>query len=269
MPVLSTDDVDLHYELVGDGPPLMLIAGLASDSASWGPVSSALSKEFTLIMPDNRGAGRTKNKTKITIEAMAHDCAALLDHLSIPKAHILGHSMGGVIAMSLCASAPEKTGKLILAASSSQKSARTTSVINTLVALRESGVADEHWLRAFFHWLFEPAFFENKNAVDAAIALAIAYPYRQSVEHMRQQLDALQTFDASSLPARIKAPALILAGEQDLMFSPATIEKDLSGIAGKRFEILPGAAHSLHWDKPAAFAAAVTGFLKAKDQAAD
>ncbi len=261
MPVLNNSDVHLHYETVGEGPPLMLIAGLASDHASWGPVTPTLAKHFTLIMPDNRGAGQTRCGAPISINAMADDIAALLDHLSIERAHVLGHSMGGIIAMKLAASAPKRIARLVLAASCAQTQARAVSVVDNILALREAGAPQEHWLRAFFHWLFKPEFFENRNAVDAAIALSIAYPHAQTTENMRRQIDALRHYDASGLPAAIETETLLLAGELDLMFSPHNIESAFSAARNGRMTVLPGAAHSLHWDAPQAFCETVTGFL--------
>ena len=261
MPVLNKNDVQLHYVVAGEGPSLLLIAGLASDHASWGPVAPTLAKHFTLIMPDNRGAGQTRCDAPISINAMAEDIAALLDHLAIERAHVLGHSMGGIIAMKLAASAPKRIDRLVLAASCARTQARAVSVVDNILALREAGAPQEHWLRAFFHWLFKPEFFDNRNAVDAAIALSIAYPHAQSTENMRRQIDALRHYDASSLPAAIEAKTLLLAGELDLMFSPHNIESAFSAARNGRMTVLPGAAHSLHWDAPQAFCETVTGFL--------
>ncbi len=261
MPTLTTNDADIHYEVTGDGPPLMLIAGLASDSASWGPVAPLLSKHFMLIMPDNRGAGRTKSSAPLSIDMMAADYAGLLDHLEIERTHMLGHSMGGIIAMTLAANAPDRINKLVLAASCARTPARAISVIDNLLMLREGGANQELWLRSFFHWLFKPEFFENKNAVDAAIALSMAYPYAQGVADMRQQVDALRGYDASALPAALKAETLLLTGERDLMFSPEEIKAAFAAAPAARLHILAGAAHSLHWDSPAEFSSNVIAFL--------
>ncbi len=263
MPVLSVDDADLYYETAGDGPPLLLIAGLASDHASWGPVTPFLAKAFTTIIPDNRAAGQTKTRGPVSIETMARDYVALLDHLQIERAHVLGHSMGGVIALALADMAPDRIGKLVFAASCARRPARAISVVDTILALREAGVSDELWLRSFFHWLFRPALFENRNAVDASIALAIAYPHAQSVEDMRRQIDAVRSFDASALPAKIDKSMLVLAGEHDLMFTPAEVAESFKDARKAAHRTLSGAAHSLHWDQPAAFSENVISFLQA------
>lgn len=262
MPYLTTTDADFYYETTGDGPPLLLIAGIASDHASWGPVAPTLAKHFKLVMPDNRGCGQTKSEGPISIPAMASDCSALLDHLSIGRAHVLGHSMGGAIALTLAAHAPTRIDGLILAASAAKIPARTISVIDTLAALRDAGVSDEHWLRSFFHWLFRPSFFDRKNMVDAAIALAIAYPHAQSLEDMRRQIEATRDYDNQRLFGAIAARTLLLSGEHDLMVSPGEIERSFADLPDKELQTLADAAHSLHWDQPAAFSAAVRAFLR-------
>ncbi|CAG0973000.1 partial Putative non-heme bromoperoxidase BpoC, partial [Gammaproteobacteria bacterium] len=79
MPTLDLPDLSLHYEDRGSGPPLLLVAGLASDSFSWLPVATPLAARFRTIMPDNRGVGRTRPQDgPCSIDAIADDCAALL-----------------------------------------------------------------------------------------------------------------------------------------------------------------------------------------------
>ncbi len=146
MPTLSVNGVNLHYEIAGDGPPLLMIAGLSSDNASWAPVSPTLSQHAQLIMPDNRAAGRTVcDASPVTIDAITGDYIALLDHLNIEKVDVLGHSMGGIIAMNIAAHHASRVGRLILAASGPEAPARTASVIDTLLALREAGISDADW----------------------------------------------------------------------------------------------------------------------------
>jgi len=261
MPTVSHNGAEIYYETMGDGPPLLLIAGVMSDNASWGPIKPLLAKRYTLIMPDNRGCGRTRSEGAIAVDDMAGDCIALLDALGHDDAYVLGHSMGGAIALTLEKIAPARVKKLALAAAAAKPSARTVSMIDNILSLREAGAPQEHWLRAFFHWLFAPSFFENKNAVDAAIALSIAYPYGQSLEDMRRQVETIRAFDGRPLVAGLAAKTLLLAGELDHMAPPALIAEAYSNARHARLEILPGAAHSLHWDQPAAFAAAVSAFF--------
>ncbi len=263
MPDLSVSGISLHYEVEGSGPPLVLVAGLSSDGASWAPVTPHLTPHAKLILPDNRGCGQTQtNAGEVTIEAIADDIIALLDHLEIEQANILGHSMGGVIAMTIAARRPDRLRRLVLSATTPTVPPRARSIIETLVSLREAGAPEEDWYRSFFHWLFHPAFFESEAAVAAAIAMARAYPHAQSPGDMRRQVDALRDYDASALPAQIKAETLILAGEADLLFPPQAIAQNFRPLKNHRIEILPDAAHSQQWDQPQAFARAVVRFLR-------
>lgn len=262
MPKLQIADAEIHYEVDGVGPPLLLLAGIASDGQSWAPIKPLLGQHFTLISMDNRACGQTKDDgAAITIERIADDAVALLDHLSIERADIVAHSMGTAIAMALAARHPERAGKLVLAAGAAETPSRAASVIETLLALREAGIDENAWYRSFFHWLFKPDFFENKNAVDAAVTMSRAYPYAQSVEDMRRQYEAVRAFAAADLPP-IHAGTLLLAGEFDILVPPAAVETTREFIASAEIQILPGAGHSLHWDAPQAFADAVITFLE-------
>jgi len=115
MPSTAIDQVELFYETHGSGMPLMLVAGLASDSQSWQPIVGDLSRHFLVITPDNRGVGRTKpQKIGITIRQIADDYIALMTHLGLSSVNLLGHSMGGFVALDLAIRYPDCVNKLIL-----------------------------------------------------------------------------------------------------------------------------------------------------------
>ena len=91
------DGITTYYERKGNGRPLMLVAGLAADNAFWMPSVDALAARYDLLIPDNRGAGRTTPlDATTTIRAMADDCIALADHLAVATFSIAGHSMVGI-----------------------------------------------------------------------------------------------------------------------------------------------------------------------------
>lgn len=97
MPNTVINGVDLYYEIHGKGMPLMLVAGLASDSQSWKPIIGDLSRHYLVITTDNRGVGRTKPQNiGISIQQIADDCIALIRHLGSSSVNLLGHSMGGL-----------------------------------------------------------------------------------------------------------------------------------------------------------------------------
>ena len=262
MATLKTGDIELYYECHGSGPPLMLIAGIASDSQSWMPVVPELARHFTLVLPDNRGAGRTGPDTApLTIPAIARDCAALMTHLGHERMHVLGHSMGGAIAQTLVLEHPERVDHLVLAATGAKLSMRNRILFNDLSALRQGGVDPLLWYKILFQWLFRPAFFADERAVNGAAEQALAYAYAQSGDNFARQLAAAQKVDHREQLGQIAAPTLVMAAEDDLLFSPAAVRALSQAIAGARFALVKNAAHSLHWDNPHGFCAVVREFL--------
>ena len=122
MPNTKINGIDLYYEMNGKGIPLMLIAGLGSDSQSWQPIIEELSRHCLVIAPDNRGTGRTRpQNARISIQQIADDCMKLAKHLGLSAVNLLAHSMGGFIALDLAIRHPDSIDKLILAGSSAQK----------------------------------------------------------------------------------------------------------------------------------------------------
>ncbi|MCR9134730.1 MAG: alpha/beta hydrolase [Alphaproteobacteria bacterium] len=262
MTIISINGLDLYYETTGHGSPLLMIAGLASDSQSWAPVVPLLSPVHTLILPDNRAVGRTRPEDAPTsIDLMAGDCVTLLDALELDRISVLGHSMGAMVAMRIAALWPDRVHKLIITASGPEHSARRNSLIDTLVSLGEAGVSDELWFKSLFHWLFAPNLFDDPAQVQSAIELSANYPHRQSIEAMRRQVDAIARFEAGDTAQRITAPTLAILGGRDLLFPLQEATEALAPIRGVKIETLPDAAHSLHWDDPEGFAGHVRTFL--------
>ena len=246
MPELSLPDVTLHYEVSGTGPPLLMIAGMVSDSASWAPVIPLLEPHFTLIRPDNRTTGRTTPvDAPVSVSIYAQDCAALLDHLDIPQAHVLGHSMGGMIALEMMQSVPAKIASLTLAASAPIRLARNLALFNALLAIRQSNAAPDTWLRAFFPWLFAPAVYDIPGAVDDAASASLAYAHAQTVQGMAHQLQALDGYQPAHLPPEWPVPAQALLAADDMLIPLPLARSALSGLP---IHIVPNAGHSIHWD---------------------
>ncbi len=262
MATAQLNGISLYYDEHGEGAPLLLVAGLSSDSQSWLPVIEPLAAHYRLILPDNRMVGRTEPKTVETgIDIMADDVVALMDELGVDKAHIVGHSMGGAVSLDLAARYPERVEKLVILCSGPIRTARNISLVDTLVRQREEGVSDDTWFRSFFYWLFSPGFFEDEAAVGSAVEMAKTYPWRQPIEAMRKQQRAIAAYQAGDVIARIKAPTLGVAGGNDLMIPPDDMRAVLSGIADFRFEVIDNAAHSIHWEAPEAVVERILAFL--------
>jgi pimeloyl-ACP methyl ester carboxylesterase len=245
--------IRLHYEIDGSGPPLLLLAGMMSDSASWGPLVPLLTPHFTVIRPDNRTTGRT-DPADPSLTAWAEDALALLDHLNLPKAHIAGHSLGGIIALHLAAKAPARVDRLALLASAPVFLSRNLALFRHLLALRDPAYPPDLWLRGLFPWLFHPRTFDSPDMVEVMIALSLGYPHAQTAAAMQAQLDAFeQATQTLALPAT-PPPTLAIIADSDLLMPPSVLRPALVALTDRIVEI-PAAGHSVHWDAPDAVAA--------------
>ena len=118
MPSIQRGDVTTYYEESGQGEPLVLICGLSADLQYWRFQVPALSKHYRVICFDNRGAGRSSAPDHAhSLPELVDDVVALLEHLEIDSAHVLGHSMGGQIAQLLAVSHPKRVKRLVLVGS--------------------------------------------------------------------------------------------------------------------------------------------------------
>jgi pimeloyl-ACP methyl ester carboxylesterase len=262
MPVLERPGVAIHYETRGAGTPLLLVAGLASDFSSWLTVWQPLASRFRVVAPDNRGAGRTRPQdAPASIDAMADDCAELLDHLGIERAHVLGHSMGGFVAQRLALRHPARVERMVLAATGASPGADNVARFGELAAGLERGEAPDAWLRRLFAMIFTRRFLADPFSAEAALRWALEYPYPQGAAGFRRQVEAIAAFDGEADLARIAAPALVIAGAEDVLFPVAGVAAFAGALRGSRFMAIDGAAHAIHTEQPSAFVDAVASFL--------
>ena len=153
MPKARFNNVDLYFEVQGKGTPLMLIAGLASDSQSWQPIIEELSRHCLVITPDNRGVGRTMPQNiEISIQQIADDSVELIRHLGLSSVNTLGHSMGGFVALDLATRYPDCVDKLILAGTSASNSFRNNALFADWATCLESGMDMRLWFRNIFYF---------------------------------------------------------------------------------------------------------------------
>ncbi len=266
MSELRLPEASLYFEVhesavPNPNKPLLLVAGLASDSQSWQPVLDALRQQRTVILMDNRGSGRTRAPAGMCLRQMAKDCVALLDHLSINQVDVAGHSMGGFVSLNLAHMAPERVGKLVLCNSSVRTGARNEMMFTDWADALEAHGATAPWYRTFFYWIFTREFFENDAAVNQAIKLAMNYPYAPDAMAFRSQVLAMQGFDASPWLSEITTPSLVLAASEDLIFPPGDDGAGLAVLPDAQVQVILGLAHSLPMQAPKVFSERVLGFL--------
>jgi aminoacrylate hydrolase len=258
MPQFQNGAASVHYEIIGSGPALLLIAGTASDGASWAPLVPLL-PDRQLILIDNRGSGRTRVEGPLSHGEMIDDCAALIDHLGLGAIDVVGHSLGGFLGLGLAAQHPDKVRRLVTLGSGAI-SPKGHAIFTELARLYFI-LPPEDWFRLLYPWLFSDPFFIDEDRVAAAAAASTAYEFRQSPGDFARQIAAIGSFTPVDF-GQIKCEVLAIAGDLDLLSPPGAVEGLHVRVPRLTLEIIPTAAHSLHWEAPQSVAAAIRGFLR-------
>lgn len=262
MPKVKVNGIDLYYEIHGKGEPLVLITGYACDSSQWAQVLPLFAKHFTVLIFDNRGAGRSDSPDiPYDVEMMADDLVGILDEVKFGTCHVLGHSLGGSIAQQLAYSYPERVKKLIIANSCAKFSPISKMVSSFFVKLRELGVADENILEGMAPWLFSSAFLERSENVAEIANATLRNPYHQSLEGQKRQLEALINFDSTAWLPEIEAPTLVIGGEEDLLCPQKELFGLTMGIKESHLFFFDEQGHVPLIEQPAEFAQVAIDFL--------
>ncbi|WP_029040483.1 alpha/beta fold hydrolase [Cucumibacter marinus] len=262
MPHLKTHSASVHYDLVGEGPPIIALAGIASDGASWAPLLPYLENRHRMVLVDNRASGQTTDAGgTIDFADYAADALAVMDELGFESADILGHSMGGGIAVQIAARHPERVRRLAIIASAPEVPPKALSLMRTLVQLDETGIDRTVWFKLLYQFLFAPPFFDDPARVETAAASSLKYKHLQSRADFARQVAALTTAAPVDMGA-MSMPTLGLAGGADILITPDTMHTAFSRHPDFAFEIIEGAGHAVHWDAPRRVARAVEAFFK-------
>jgi len=262
MPTVNVGDIDMYYEVHGEGEPLLLIAGLSEDLTSWIFQIPEFSKKYRVIVFDNRGVGRTDvPDIPYSTEMMADDSAGLLNALGIEKAHILGHSMGSWIAQELALKYPQLIRSLILVSAGTQETHMGKHLIDTWARMAREGVNREIYVRELLLWVFTDKFFENTEMVQMAVDTLMTSPYPQPAHGLIRQVGACLEHNTKDRIGNITAPTLVLTGKEDILAPVRMSEELAAGIAGAELAVLEGAGHGLYYEVADKFNRAVLEFL--------
>jgi len=261
VPTFRHDGVGLHYDITGEGPPVMLVAGLAADSAFYAPSLRPLGARFRVITIDNRGAGQTTPlDAPGSIAAMADDCMALARHLGLGRVSLVGHSMGGMIVQECALRYPHEVDRIVLAATAPHAGARNNDLFATWANLYPV-IERRLWFRNLFHWVLSPQFLAKAGSLAALVELATMYPYQQTPRALAQQVAAVAGFDGRDRVAAIRARALVLAGTQDLLFTIDDSAAFAAAMPHATFAAIDGVAHSFPIEAPDELTRRVADFL--------
>jgi len=262
MPTVNVGDINIYYEVHGEGEPLLLTAGLGSDLTSWIFQIPEFSKKYRVIVFDNRGVGRTDvPDIPYSTKMMADDSAGLLNALGIEKAHILGHSMGGFIAQELALKYPQLIRSLVLASAGTQETHMGKHLIDMWARMAREGVNRDIFVRELLLWLFTDKFFENTGMVQIAVDTLVTSPYPQPAHGLIRQVGACLEHDTKDRIGNITAPTLVLVGKEDILLPVRMSEELAAGIPGAELVVLEGAGHGALSEAADKFNLAVLEYL--------
>ncbi|MEW6282193.1 MAG: alpha/beta fold hydrolase [Candidatus Eremiobacterota bacterium] len=255
--------MELSHELTGQGPPLVLISGCATDRTCWVFQVPEWSAHFRVLTFDNRGVGRSPCPAGPgSTEQMADDTAELLDSVGMESAVVLGHSMGGMIAQQLALRHPQRVRALILAGTMPRVGARCAHVLDSWTRSLELGVPPELHIRLILPWIFSPAFLADADKVRESVQAYLDNPWPQGAAANSAQVAAVLGHDTRARLREIQAPTLILQADQDLFVALSDSLALQEGIPGATLRVIPG-GHACMLEEPAAFNQAVFEFLAA------
>jgi len=252
MPSVDAAGTELYYERSGKGEPLLLIQGMSATHATWGrPFLEDLERSFECTVFDNRGMGLSgAAEIPFTTADMAADTAALLDALELQSAHVVGISMGGMIAQELALAHPERIRTLTLGATycgGPESSLMAPEDMQMLGTAMSSGERSEVH-RAMWEINLSPGFRADDSRYAAFVEMAEAF--RAPLPVIVQQMRACGAHDTSERLPQIVLPTLVVHGDADRLLGHGNGREIAALIPGARLETLAGIGHMFWWEQP-------------------
>ncbi|MBI3769824.1 MAG: alpha/beta fold hydrolase [Deltaproteobacteria bacterium] len=274
MSTATVGSVELYYEEHGSGDPLLLIMGLAADSQAWLFQVPEFAQRYRTISFDNRGIGRSaKPAGPYTITTMADDAVGLLDVLGIDRAHVVGVSMGGMIAQELVLRHPARVRGLVLACTfpepdeevALQRERSVSQLGGTTNATGDLQIDPSRLdpMALFQHFLprvFTPAFLQNELPKLMQL-FGGALQWGFSIEAILAQVGAIMGHSTTARLHQITTPTLIITGDADLLIPPANSDILAREIPHARLVKIPGGSHGFNFETPDVFNREVLAFL--------
>jgi pimeloyl-ACP methyl ester carboxylesterase len=259
---IHTGERVLWVEQRGEGPDVLLIAGLGDPAEAWQFQLDGLADQYRVTAFDNRGAGRTPlSERPLSAATMADDAASLLRALDVPSAHVAGFSMGSAIAQELALRHPDLVRSLVLVSTYARPDALFRSQLNFWRWLPEVAPSEREFFEAFFTWVYTPHAHAD-GTVEQIVEEALEFPHQQSVEAFQAQVDVCLAHDTADRLSQIAAPTLVLSSELDTILPPRFGQTVAAAIPNARFEVVPGQAHQPFQEVPDEFNARVDAFWR-------
>lgn len=263
MPTLQVADHELYYERTGSGAPVLLIMGVGATSDYWGEAfRDALASRLTVVTYDHRGIGRSgRVSADFSVADLADDAAGLVRELGLAPVHVVGFSLGGMVAQELAIRHPDCVRRLVLAGTSAGGGERPALSPDTLERLNEAMLSADP-ARAIQAGLEANVSAGRAGQVETRHAwVQLVSGARMPLRTIQRQLDAAQRHDATGRLGSIHAPVLVVHGAEDRMVDPGHADALGTELGGARIVRVRGAGHMFFWEAPQPSAALIAGWL--------
>jgi 3-oxoadipate enol-lactonase len=264
MPICHGPEVDLYYEVRGEGFPVLLISGLGGGTWSWYGQAPYFQRCYRTIAADNRGAGRSAMPAgPYRMEQFAADLVGILDHLQVEQTFVLGLSMGGMIAQELTLMAPERVRGLVLGCTHCGGTQRIGPPAEVLARFANNqGLTQEQIVDKNIGFFFSARCRETQPELVAAYRKVQVEAPLQPEPAFLAQLAAIRSFDCCARLQRISAPTLVITGTEDMLVPPQNADLLVRLIAHAELVKIPGAGHALHAECAGQLNALVDDFFR-------
>ena len=258
----SSDGIRLHYEVMGraSAPAVLMIQGLGADKHGWDMQRYRLSLQYRVVALDNRGAGRSdKPFGHYTLEQMADDAIAVLDHLGIDRAHVVGASMGGAISQIIGLQHPDRVLSLTLACTACRNHPwRRELLAGWATAATERGVGAMAAEAA--RWVIGPRSFRRLLPAFGWLGpLAMGRTAHAFVSQVRAILEVDES--VADRLSEVTAPTLVLVGNQDILTPRGDSEEIADRLPNSELVVISGAAHGFMVEHASTFNSVLLEFL--------
>jgi aminoacrylate hydrolase len=264
MPKLTVHGGEIYYEVHGAGPPLLLISGLGGLASYWRPQLPALTDRFQVIVHDHRGTGQSaKSQIRYSVDQMAADVIGLMDGLSIPVAHVLGHSTGGAIGQTLALRHGRRLKSLVLFATWCRKDP----FFDRAFEVRKETLAKsgpEGYVRASNIALHSP-WWVSRNFAQLLKEEALAIANFPPPEILTSRIDAICAFDVAARLKEVKTPALVVCAKDDYVTPPYMSEDIARELPGAELVLLETGGHVCSKTMPEPFNRLIRSWFVARE----
>ena len=253
----------IAWERQGSGPPLLLIHGLGYARWGWEPVLPGLAERFEVVLFDNRGIGESDAPPgPYTVAEMAGDAVQVLDEAGIERAHVVGTSLGGMIAQELALAHPDRVDRLVLACTTpGGPRAHPMPQVTVALIAEAATLAPEVALRRFVENALSPSTLADRPEIVERI-MAHRLATAQPPEAWAAQAAAGVAFDAYDRLPNLTAPTLVQTGTEDAVVDARNSDLLVELLPDARLERFTGSGHLFFWETPERFVESVSASLE-------